>query len=89
MELFKIQAIAPVINSTITSPAFNSERHEASNAVRELREGLAAKQQMAFRLQQKLERRTAGSTRDWTSVSAKGFAGGRLVGVNKRVMEVL
>ena len=52
-------------------------RAEASEAVRELREGLATEQQRAFALQQRIDSNDAnrGRKRDWTLVSSKEFCG--------------
>ena len=61
------------------SAAIDNVRAEASNAVRELRENLAAEMARTAVLQQAVGRGGA-SSRDWTLVSSKEFGGGKFGG---------
>ena len=59
------------------SMAIDNVRAEASNAVRELREGLAAEQRRTESLQSLIASGGRGETKNWNLVSSKEFAGGQ------------
>ena len=62
------------------SVAIDSVRAEASNAVRELREGMAAEQRRTESLQSLIVAGGRGEAKGWNLVSSKEFAGGRFTG---------
>ena len=62
------------------SMAIDTVRAEASNAVRELREGLAAEQRRTESLQSFLAAGGRSEPKVWNLVSSKEFAGGRFTG---------
>ena len=63
-------------------------RSEASNAVRELREGLAAKIAKRTLLQQAASNGGGHSAREWRIVSSKEFGGGRFHGAKAESIKV-
>ena len=63
-------------------------RSEASNAVRELREGLAAEIAKTTLLQQAAADGGGHSSREWSLVSSKEFGAGRLGGAKAESFEV-
>ena len=79
----EIQAILMQLTSAqeqvaTLSMAIDSMRAEASNAVRELREGLAAEQRRTESLQSLIAAGVCrGEAKGWNLVSSKEFAGGR------------
>ena len=80
----RLQAIQMQLTSSqeqvaTLSAAIDNVRAEASNAVRELRENLAAEMARTAVLQQAVGRGGA-SSRDWTLVSSKEFGGGKFGG---------
>ena len=63
-------------------------RSEASNAVRELREGLAAEIAKTTLLQQAAANGGGHSSREWSLVSSKEFGGGRFSGAKAESFKV-
>ena len=61
------------------SMVIDNVRAEASNAVRELREGLAAEQRRTESLQSLIASGGRGETKNWNLVSSKEFAGADLL----------
>ena len=80
MQAVMLQLARAQEQVAILSMAIDTVRNEASAAVRELREGLAAEQRRTDRLQTLLSSRDRGVARDWNFVSSNEFAGGRFTG---------
>ena len=80
IQAIKMQLASAQEQVATLSIAIDSVRAEASNAVRELREGLAAEQRRTESLQSPITAGGRSEPKGWNLVSSKEFAGGRFTG---------
>ena len=83
IRAFSVQLMSQQQQSATLSQALDMVRAEVGNALRELRDTLAAEQQRASALQQRLgchDARDTGRARDWALVNQKEFTGGKFTG---------
>ena len=80
IQAIRMQLASSEEQAATLSMAIDNVRAEASNAVRELREGLAAEQRRTESLQSLIASVVRCEAKNWNLLSSKEFAGGRFTG---------